>query len=90
MYSETIVVEHSLGQWPIRVYEGVTEQEFLDIVGSCLVASGGRSQYEGFRSKKTAVAWVKRLAKNSPDRSSTFILILWNRNYHLYFGESND
>lgn len=40
----------------------------------------------GFQSEGHAVGYIRRMANNSPDRSSTFHIMPWSTRWFVFFG----
>jgi len=79
-------VQHSLGTWNVyivRDMDETTEVTYMADFNSLQV--NVRAVDTAWRTPGLAVAYLKRLAKYSPDRSSSFILVPWDESYTIYF-----
>ena len=76
-------VQHSLGSWRVLVYPTLTEGEYLSATKGRTMAT---SRWVEFKTPGLAIGWIKRLAKNSPDRNSEFHILPWDGKYSIYFG----
>jgi len=80
----TIVeVSHTLGSWLVSVYPALTEEQYLAL---CAGKTQATSSWIDFKTSGLAIGWIKRLAKNSPDRGSSFVVVPWNGKFSIYFG----
>lgn len=79
-------ITHRTGSWPVYLISEMTESDdktYMAEFNSLPVS--GRILDTPWKSTGAAVAYLKRLANHTPDRSSVFVLIPWNGTYTIYF-----
>ena len=74
-------VNHAVGHWNVFVYmPRLTEEEYISLSRGHTHATTAV-----FKTSGLALGWIKRLAKNYPDRSSAFNVIYWGGTWDIYF-----
>lgn len=76
-----IVEIQSLAPWRVTIHPTLTEAEYLAVCRGKNQATDA-----SFRTVGLALGWIKRLAKSSPDSSSSFHVLPWAGTYAIYFG----
>ncbi len=72
-----VAINHVLGTWEVEILEGCN-----DIPEGC---QDWHQLSNGFTYKGHAIAYLKRLAKHSPDRSSKWVVYEFNQRWFVAY-----
>ena len=76
----TVEIQHVLGSWIVEIIPGCT-----DVPTGCRDWDAfGR----GFKHKGSAIAYLKRMARNCPDRGSQWVIYEFNQRWYVAMRET--
>ncbi len=79
MNPESITIDHALGSWTVEILTGCTD-----------VPEGCKDWHQfgnGFTYKGHATAYLKRLAKHTPDKSSRWVVYEFRTKWYVAYRE---